>query len=477
MREQILPDAACRRGPRHGGPSKWILRAVAATALAAGSVGWSYAQPPAAPAADATVIVWMILAFLGLLAGSAFASSSEIALFSLDKLDLSQLRNSSHWTDRAILRLLGRPNDTLITILILNNFFNIAASLTAGSMMSVIFPQRSALTFTLAAVLASGGILVLGEILPKVVAHLSPQRFARLLAPPLAACAWLMTPVRLVLGLLLKGLFAAFSIPENVADEDVSEEELKVMISSGEVSQVLEEDEREMIDGVFELRRTVAAEILTPRMAVTGVPDDLDQPAMVERLRRSPNNRVLVYHESMDHPLGFLLVKEALLDEKGNWRDHLREALLVPEGVGLLDLLKLFRQKRVKIAIVVDEYGGVAGIVTLQDLLEEIVGDIYEKHEHDQQEIAPVGEEEWRVAGTAALARLGETCGVDFPEERGRTVGGFVMNTLGRIPDVGDEVTWEALSLTVEKMAGRRLQTVRVRRLPPVEAAAGEDAR
>jgi putative hemolysin len=210
-------------------------------------------------------------------------------------------------------------------------------------------------------------------------------------------------------------------------------------------------------------------------MAVVGVPDDLDQAEMIERLRQSPNNRVLVYHETLDHVIGFLLVKEVLLDEKGDWHTHLREPLLVPEGVGLLDMLKMFRQKRMKLAVIVDEYGGVAGIVTLQDLLEEIVGDIYEKHEHDRQEIAPVGEEEWRVAGTTNLERLGETCGVEFPEEKGRTVGGFVMNTLGRIPDVGDEVTWDHLSLTVEKMAGRRLQTVRVRRAPQAAEAAGEE--
>jgi CBS domain containing-hemolysin-like protein len=447
--------------------------------LIAGGGWWIYARQGAgAPPADSSV-PWLIALFTGLLVGSAFASSSEIAIFSLDKLDLSQLRNSRRWADRATLRLLDRPNDTLITILLINNFFNIAASLTSGALMGALFARQSALTFTLAAALASVAILFFAEILPKVVAHLNPQRFARLLAPPLAACAWLLTPVRLVLGVILKGLFRLFAIPEHSTDEEVSEEELKVMISSGEVSQVLEKDEREMIDGVFDLRRTVAAEVLTPRLAVNAVPDDLEQEEMIARLRESPNNRVLVYHESLDHVIGFVLVKEVLLDATGHWRDHLREPLLVPEGVGLLDLLKMFRQKRTKIAILVDEYGGMAGIVTLQDLLEEIVGDIYEKHEHDKQDIAPVGEDEWRVAGTTPVERLAEEFAVDFPPEKGRTVGGFVMNTLGRIPEEGDEVIHETLSLTVEKMIGRRLQLLRVRRRPVVaeNAAAGEGAR
>ena len=172
-------------------------------------------------------------------------------------------------------------------------------------------------------------------------------------------------------------------------------------------------------------------------MAVTAVPDDLTQEEMVARLRQSANNRVVVYHESLDHVTGFVLVKEVLLDEQGNWRDHLREPLLVPEGVGLLDLLKLFRQKRVKIAIIVDEYGGVAGIVTLQDLLEEIVGDIYEKHEHDKQEIAQTGDDEWRVAGTVLAGAPGGYHRGDFSGGKGAHGGRFRHEHAGTDPRCG----------------------------------------
>lgn len=471
-----MSDSACKRGPLKGGPKGWILRAAAVFALVYGGSWLIYAQGTPAPAQASEASIWILpFIFLCLLIGSAFGSSAETALFSLDKLDTSQLRNSSSWTDRQILKLLDRPNDTLVTILILNNFFNIGASLTAATFMEKVFQGTSAWTITLAAVVATTGILLLGEILPKVIAHLNPQRAARFLAPPLAAFAWIMTPLRFVLGLLLKGMLGLLKVPEQNSGEEVSEEELKVMISSGEVSSVLEDDEREMIDGVFELRRTVAAEILTPRMSVTAVPDHLTQEEMVARLRQSPNNRVLVYHETLDQLLGFVLVKEVLLDEQGVWRDHLREALMVPEGVGLLDLLKTFRKQRTKMAIVVDEYGGVAGIVTLQDLLEEIVGDIYEKHEHDELEIRELEDGLWRVAGSVNLERLGEVCGVEFPSDKGRTAGGFVMNTLGRIPKAGDEVFFDSLELKVERMAGRRLHSLIVRRLPVAEpASAGE---
>jgi len=415
-----LSDSAPKCGSRGSGPFLWLMRIAVLAILFAVGGWWIHAQGATPNTLRATSgLITLGTLFFALLAASAFASSSETALFSLDKLDLSQMRGSGRWIDRFIINLLEQPNDTLITILILNNFFNIAAALTAAAFMDHAFGRTSPLTFTLAAVAASTGILLLSEILPKVVAHLNPQLSARILVLPLRILTWLLTPLRLVLSFILKALFALLNIPTQPGGEEVSEEELKAMISSGEVSSVLEEDEREMIDGVFELRRTVVAEILTPRLSVAAVSDNLTQGEMVRRLREGTHNRVLVYHETLDHLLGFLLVKEVLLDEHGNWREHLREGLLVPEGVGLLDLLKTFRRQRTKMAIVVDEYGGVAGIVTLQDLLEEIVGDIYEKHDPIVQEIQCVGQGLWRAAGAANLENLGEACGIHFPEGTG----------------------------------------------------------
>lgn len=478
-----MADTAGKRAPLKGGPffsSRLFrcLRLAVFAGLAAGGFLLVQAQgvPAAAPHGGGlpTNIPWGLLAlFVGLLVASALVSSSETALFSLDKLDINQMKNSGRWADRFIIRLLEQPNDTLVTILILNNFFNIASSLTAGAFTEQLFNQMSALTFTVAALLAASGLLLVGDILPKVLAHINPQRAARLLAPPMVLASVALLPMRVGIGWFLRVVFRLLNIPETSAGEEVSEEELKVMISSGEVSQVLEKDEREMIDGVFELRRTVAAEILTPRMSVSAVPDDLEQEEMVERLRKLSNSRVLVYHESQDNLLGFLLVKEVLLDKAGNWRNHLREPMLAPEGIGLLDLLRRFRKERTKMAVIVDEYGGVAGIVTLQDILQEIVGDIYEKHEHNEMDIQELAEGHWRVAGTYSLASLGEVTGVDFPENRGRTVAGFVMNTLGRIPEIGDEVVHENLVLQVERMVARRLQSLVVWRLVGAEDTEG----
>ncbi|MEN6627296.1 MAG: hemolysin family protein [Candidatus Sumerlaeia bacterium] len=415
--------------------------------------------------------------FFAMLIGSGLMSACETALFSLDKLDISLMRGSHRWRERSILRLLDRPNDTLITILVINNVVNIAASLSAGALMTGVIGGESTLAFTLAAALATAGILFIGEIVPKMLAHLSPMRMARILSPPLVATAWTITPLRWAIRLGMRGLFRAFKIPEEAAGEDISEEELKAMIGSGEISQVLEQDEREMIDGVFELRGTSVDQILTPRLSVTAFPDDLGQEEMIARLRASTNSRVLIYHDTLDTLVGFLLVKEVLLEPERPWRELVREPVLVPERIGLLDLLQLFRRRRTKMAVVVDEYGAVAGIVTLQDLLEEIVGDIYEKHEHVQSEVVALEPgAHWKVSGAMDVDRLGEQLGAQFPTHLGRTVGGFVMNSLGRIPRVGDEVRQEPYVLRVQQMAGRRVHALDVTREAETGGDGGEEA-
>jgi len=469
-----LDEPSDQSGEKRGVLYSWPARFIFIFALVTGCALVIQAQAAGDPDSEpwAANSLTLVLLFMGLLVGSGLVSSCETALFSLDKLDVIKLRNSPRWVDLRIVHLLDRPNDTLVTILILNNLINISISLTAVHLMERQFgPRGSAISFAAAALLATTAILLLGEIIPKMLANLRPMRAARLLIPPLTAANWAMKPPRVGLHILLRGLYRIFRIPETAQEEEVSGEELKVMIQTGEVAQVLEQDEREMIDGVFDLRRTVVAEILTPRISLNAVPDDLSQREMIARLQKVPNNRVIVYRESLDQPVGFLLVKEVLLDRDGDWRRHRREPLLVPEQMGLLDLLKRFRQQRTKMAIVVDEYGGLAGIVTLQDLLEEIVGDIYEKQDHHEREIEPLDPDAWRVIGTVGLDELGEELGIDFPEHKGRTVGGFVMNSLGRIPRVGDEVTHQHFALKVEQMIGRRVHRLRLTRLSPSEVA------
>lgn len=441
-----------------------LLKALLPAAAVMGGAWLALAAPAsgAQPGAAGSSAV-MIVLFAGLLVVSGLVSACETALFSLDKLDLSQMRNSGHWADRRVTGLLDRSHDTLIAILILNNTVNIAVALTSGALMERLFAGRAAAeAFVAAAALATVLILIFGEIVPKILANLHARRAARFLGPPLAIFTGLLHAVH-VAPAIRRGL-RLMRIPTAPSPEEVSQQELKSMIQSGEVSSVLEEDEREMIEGVFELRNTTAGDIMTPRIEITALRESMTQEEVIAALREMGHSRVLVCRESLDEPTGFLLAKEVLLEARGDWRKHLRQPLAVPEMIGLHELLKAFRRERTKVAVVADEYGGVAGLVTLHDLLEHIVGDIREKHDKGQDSVVELGGDEWRIAGQLALDECADLLGVAFPSDKGRTLGGFAMNTLCHIPTPGEELRHENLTIRIDAMAGRRILSLHVTR-------------
>jgi len=413
----------------------------------------------------------LFITFAILLILSAFAAGSETAIFSLNKLDVIQLRNQPSRSSQALIYLLDHPNGTLITLLTVNNFVNIGLSLTAGALTESYLHGQTAASIGLAALIATSVILVFGEVLPKCVAHIRALNVARVIAWPTAGLAILMAPIRITINGIVHYGFRVFNIQQPKPTDEISEEELEAVIRTGEVSTLLEEDEMGMIEGVFELRHTFAEEIMVPRTAVTSVPDTLSQEEMLARLKPVIYSRVVVYHETLDHPIGFLLIKEVLLNPGTNWREFIREPLMVPVRIRLIDLLKQFRRSASKIALLVDEYGGVAGIVTLHDLLEEIVGDIHEQHETVVAECQQIGEGHWKVNGQMNLEEFAEKVSFEFPEDVATTVGGFMMNTLGRVPTVGSELEYDGLKMKVTRMAGRRIALLEIEKIRPAGPA------
>lgn len=408
----------------------------------------------------------LILVFFGLLLASAATAGAETAIFSLNKLDLVHARGRPSQTTRSILYLLDHPNDTLTTLLVVNNGVNIALSLTAGALSETLLGAEAVGGYAIAGFGTAAFLIVFGEVIPKTISHLRARSVANIVAPPTVALAILFLPLRYVINRFIKWVFIRLKVPETRMTELVSEEELKAMIGAREVSTLLEADEREMIHGVFDLRHTFAEEIMVPRTEVTAYPDTLTQQEMLARLRETNHARVLIYRETLDHLVGYLLAKQVLLEPEKDWRKSIREAPLVPMRVRLVDLLPMFRRHSTKIAVLVDEYGGVAGIVTLHDLLEEIVGDITELHEPTEQECQRTGPGRWRVRGRMNLEDLGKQLDVKFPDNMGNTIAGFVMNMLGRVPSPGAELQHDGLNLKVLRMAGRRVTLLEITKEP-----------
>ena len=243
------------------------------------------------------------------------------------------------------------------------------------------------------------------------------------------------------------------------------------MIAGSDLDGGLEQDERELIDSVVEFGSARARDIMTPRPQLCAFPDTTPHDAMVERMRRLQFSRVLVYRETLDDIRGVLHVKDLLLNPEGDYRTMLRKPLVVPENKGLTDLLREFRLRRVHIAVVCDEYGRTAGVVTMDDLLEEIVGEITDENRGGPEAIRQIGPTTWLVPGRTDVVDLRDQLGLDLSEELGRTVSGYLTNRLGRIPAVGDSIEQEGFRLTVERMGVRRIAMLRVDRLTALEKA------
>jgi CBS domain containing-hemolysin-like protein len=231
-----------------------------------------------------------------------------------------------------------------------------------------------------------------------------------------------------------------------------------------------------MVSGVVEFGSTRAGEIMTPRTDIVAFGDDTPHEEILREMCASKLSRVLIYKENLDHVRGVLHVKDVLLNPQTDYREMLRKPLIVPESKALTDLLREFRRHRVHLAVVCDEFGQTSGVVTMQDLLEEIVGGMSDESGATPTDIRRIGPFAWLVPGQTSLSDLREQVGLDLPTESGRTVAGFLATRLGRIPRAGDSIIEDAYRLTVERMADRRVALLRVESIVPTipEGTEGE---
>lgn len=448
----------------------WMAPLVVVVAFVA-APAWSADAGSAADLGEAGRGAGLLPLFALLLVMSGFVSGSETAIFSLDRIDVLQLKTHHTGFRWALAYLLDRPNDTLTTILILNNVVNVAISLVGGGIAESYFHSFSPTALTLAAFGITAMILVFGEVVPKCVAQVSAHTIAPYVAWPTFAVAVVLRPVRRLMNTFIDWTFQLFNVPRAKEADLVSEEELKVMLSAGRVSNLLEEEERDMILGVFELDDTYAEQIMIPRSEVLAFPDSLDQEEILSRLREAPHSRVLIYHNDLDHIAGFILAKEVLLNAGRDWHESIRDIICIPERMRLDDLLKQFRRSSTKIAAVVDEYGQLAGIVTIRDLLEEIVGDMAERHERVVAEVKALKGGRYRVQGRMKLANLARTLNIEFPPDIGATAGGFIMNMLGHVPEEGAELIYNGYLFRVRRMVGRKVSVLEIAPVEPEPAA------
>ncbi|GAB3676353.1 hemolysin family protein [Halopiger thermotolerans] len=408
---------------------------------------------------------------------SGFFSSSETAMFSLAQHRIEALVEDGAPGAETVRELQSDPHRLLVTILVGNNLVNVAMSSIATGLLGMYLAQGRAVlaaTFGVTAV-----VLLFGESAPKSYAVENTESWALTVARPLRLSAYALYPLVVTfdrLTRLINGVVGGTAVESSYVTRD----ELRELIRTGESEGVIDRDEREMLQRVFRFGDTIAKEVMTPRLDVTAVPRSATVDEAVAKCLESGHARLPVYEGDLDTVVGVVELGDLVRGARDRDGDpsgdsleaYLEETLQVPESKQVDDLFRELRRRRVEQAIVVDEFGTTEGIVTTEDIVETVVGEILDAQEDDPIEILDEGTA--RVDGEVTIEAVNDAIGVDLPEgEEFETIAGFVFNRAGRLVDAGETFAYDGVALTVEAVDDARITRVRVTKSiesPPAEA-------
>ncbi|MBI3912135.1 MAG: HlyC/CorC family transporter [Armatimonadetes bacterium] len=325
-------------------------------------------------------------------------------------------------------------------------------------------------------------VLLFGQTIPKAWATRAPERAVLLWLPLIRGFTLAMAPVVLLLGGMARVFARAAGAQPNIATRAAhTEEEIKFLVEGSAEEGVLEEEEKEMIHSIFEFTETVARQVMVPRTSMKCLPADATVDQAVDLILREGHSRIPIYEETVDRIIGVIHAKDLLpylREGKGDTpvRALMREPFFVPEGKKIDELLREFRAAHTQMAIVVDEFGGTSGLVTLEDVLEEIVGEIQDEYDVEEAPVQPVDEHTAIVDARLSISDVNEALGLSLPEEEYDTLGGLVFGLFGRMPAVGEQVSLNGVDFVVERTDGHRLLKIRVVRHHPEHEEAGGEA-
>jgi putative hemolysin len=413
---------------------------------------------------------WLLLILLiAALFLAATAAAAETALTSVSRIKIRNQAEEGDQRAQRILRMLENPQNFLSTILVVSNVSVIIATTVSTILAINLFVQFGEIIST---IVLSFIVLVFCEITPKTIAVQAPEAWAKRLARPVEGLSSVMHPIIVGLTFITRGLVRLIGGRTVRRGPFVTEEELRLLVEVGEEEGVLEEDEREMIHNVFELADTTVREIMVPRIDMVTIEGSAGVEEAMDLIVQGGQSRIPVYAGSIDNIIGVLYAKDLLRMQRshqqpGRVSELVRQAYFVPESKHLDDLLRELQQQHVHMAIVVDEYGSVSGLVTIEDLVEEIIGDIQDEYDREEQLFEQISEDEYLVNAKISLDELNEELDTKLTSENYDTLGGFVYGHLDKIPTVGDEVEAGGFTMTVTSTRGRRVTKVRLIRQRP----------
>lgn len=443
----------------------------------------------------ASVLLKVALLFL-LIFINAFFAMSEIAILSLNETKISKLAEEGNKKAKNVLKLTENTSNFLSAIQIgvtLAGFFtsavaadSFATMITDAIMLKAPSLPRgiiSTVSLVVLTIITSYFSLVFGELVPKKIALKKSEKVSFAIAGFLRGFMKITKPVVSLLSHSTNGVCKLIGIDPTDTDDDFSEEDILMMIESGEEKGAIENSQSEMISNIFEFDDIDASDIMTHRVDMTAVEDTDSVEDVIEIAIDSGFSRIPVYHEDPDDIIGMVYVKDLLkyvgkqMPKDKTIRSIMREAYFVPKNKKCDDLFKEMSEKHIQIAVVVDEYGGTAGVVTIEDLMESVFGSIQDEFDEEEDEIAVINDNTYTVDGNTDIEEIDDILGFELPEGEYETIAGFILDNLGYLPENGknDVVEFENVKFTVLSVDERRIEKVKIEILPKPEEPTEEE--
>ncbi len=393
---------------------------------------------------------------------SAYFSATETAFSSLNRIRMKNMAEKGNKKARLVMQMSDNYDSLLSTILIGNNIVNIlSASLATVLFVKILGDEAGPSVSTAVTTVV---VLIFGEVSPKSIAKESPEKFAMFSAPFLRLLVVILTPFNFLFRQWKKLLSLIF---KSEGDSGITEEELLTIVEEAHQDGGIDEQESMLIRSAIEFTEQEAIDIITPRIDITAVSTDATEEEIANIFVETAYSRIPLYEETIDHIVGIIYQKDFhnyVYNKEKNINDIVRPALFVPKNRKIGALLKELQQEKLHIAVVLDEYGGTVGIITLEDILEELVGEIWDEHDEVSQDIERKSETECIVSGHASVEKLFWVLGIDPNENATQavTANGWIMNQLGKVPQIGDSFEYNGYSITVVEMDDKRIDKIQI---------------
>ena len=411
-------------------------------------------------------VILIVLLFL-----SAFFSSSETALTTVNKIRMRNLADAGDDRAEVVLKIIGNPSKMLSAILIGNNIVNLYASSLATLVAGKLWGNN---IIGLATGILTLLILVFGEITPKTISTISAETIALRFAKIIYVLMIVLTPVIYIVNNLSFLVLKLFRVDPNKRNDAITEDELRTIVEVSHEEGVIESGEKKMINNVFDFGDAVAKDVMVPRISMSFVNVDSTYEELIEFFREEKYTRFPVYEETTDNVIGVLNIKDVFLadrNEEFSVRAYLRQPLYTYEFKKVSELMIEMQKVMLNIVIVLDEYGATAGLITLEDMLEEIVGEIRDEYDEDEEEaIVEISPKEYVVEGSMKLDDLNDRLELKLESEDYDSVGGVIIGMLDHLPEEGEDVVIDNVRLVVDKVEKNRIDKVHVYIMNYVEA-------